>query len=515
MKAFPIEKYLWSGGTIMNNGVAKKSRKVLLKRYTWGLAAGWTLIACALIALDARQEWHQATATALGEAESIIQRDVIFRHWNAKYGPIYAEVEKGIPPNPYLGDSPGRDVTTTTGKVLTQVNPAYMTRLIFELAAEEYGVKGHITSLRPVRPENRPDPWEAVSLRAFEKGREEESAVELINGVSYLRLMKPLITKQECLGCHQKQGYRVGDIRGGISVSVLMEPLRRIARQNIIVNSLSIAFLWMGGLGSILFGSGRLRQAIVQRDKAEQEVVMLNRNLLSRTDELEAANRELETFAASVSHDLRSPLATIGGFNHLIAELPEEKLREKRAKYTGIISLEAVRMEKLIKALIEFSRLSKTGLTRELVSLSRLADEIAAGLKHSAPDRAVTFKIEDGVDVMGDAVLLRAAMQNLLSNAWKFTGRQKEALIEFGAMGRNSEKIFFVRDNGAGFENEQADRVFEAFHRLHSDKEFQGTGIGLATVKRIITRHGGRVWAEGEKGKGAAFYFTVPGSPES
>jgi signal transduction histidine kinase len=385
-----------------------------------------------------------------------------------------------------------------------------MTRLVFELAEEDYGVKGHITSLRPVRPENRPDAWESASLKAFEKGQEEASSVELMNGASYLRLMKPLVTKQECLNCHKKHGYQVGDIRGGISVAVPMEPLRRIARQNIVVNALSITTLWMGGLGVIMFGSGRLKRAIEQRDKAEREIAMLNRDLLSRKEELEAANRELEAFTSTVSHDLRSPLSTIGGFTRLIDKLPGDRPGEKRAKYTGIISQEVERMEKLIKALLDFSRLSKTGLAREPVSLSRLAAEIAAGLKQSAPDRAVTFAIEAGAEVMGDAVLLRAVLQNLLANAWKFTGRQKQALIEFGVMERNDEKIFFVRDNGTGFDNEQAGRIFEAFQRLHSDKEFKGTGIGLATVKRIITRHGGRVWAEGEKGKGAVFYFTIP-----
>jgi signal transduction histidine kinase len=494
----------------MNDAGTRTSRTLLLKRYAWGLAAGWTLVASALIGLNVRHEWRQATETALTQARSIVQRDIIFRHWNVKYGPIYVRVDKGILPNPYLADSPDRDVTTTGGDVLTQVNAAYMTRLVFELAAQHYGVRGHITSLRPVRPENRPDAWESASLRAFEKGREEASSIEAMNGAFYLRLMKPLIMDQDCLSCHRKHGYRAGDIGGGISVAVPMEPLNRIARQNIVVNILSFTVLWIGGLGSIMFGAGRLKRAIEQRETAEREVAALNKQLLSQKEEVEAVNRELEAFAATVSHDLRSPLSTIGGFARLIKELPEEKLGEKRVNYADIISHEAERMETLIRALLDFSRLSKTSLKREPVDLSRVAAEIAVELKQSDPDRTVTFTIESGAAVTGDAVLLRAVMHNLLANAWKFTGRQKEALIEFGVMKRSGEEIFFVRDNGAGFDNEQAGRIFEAFQRLHSNKEFKGTGIGLATVKRIITRHGGRVWAEGEKGKGAAFYFTIP-----
>lgn len=484
--------------------------KLLLKRYAWGLAAGWTLVTFALITLNVRHEWQQAGETALTQARSNVQRDLIYRHWNAKYGPVYVPTSNGIPPNPYLSDVSGRDVVTAGGQVLTQVNPAYMTRLVFELAAEEYGVQGHITSLRPVRPENRPDAWESEALRAFERGSQEISSTVSYYGESYFRLMKPLVTTEECLGCHRKHGYRVGDIRGGISVMVSMEPLHRIARQDIIVSSLSIALLWIGGVGGILMGAVQLRRTMEQRDRAERDVAMLNRNLVAQKQKLETANKELETFASTVSHDLRSPLSTISGFCNIMRELPEDKHLERCARYTGVISREVDRMEKLVRALLEFSRVTRADIKREPVNLSLIAQEIAAELKSAEPDRAVTFTIAEGAKVRGDAVLLRAVMQNLLSNAWKFTGKQVEALVEFGVMRQNGSEIFFVKDNGAGFDSAKADRMFEAFQRLHGDTEFKGTGIGLATVKRIITRHGGRVWAEGVRGKGAAVFFTLP-----
>ena len=498
----------------MNNAAVNISQKKLLKRYVWGLAAGWTFVVAVLIVFSVRHEWQRAAETALTQARGNFQRDVIYRHWNAKYGPIYVRTDKGITPNPYLAGSPGRDVTTTTGEELTQVNPAYMTRLVFELAGSEYGVKGHITSLRPVRPKNSPDAWEATALREFEKGVQETSMVEQLEGAPYLRMMRPLVTEQACLQCHGKQGYKINDIRGGISVAVPMEPLYGIARKNILVNSLNSAFLWLIGLCGIMFGAVQLNRTIAQRDKAEQEVVVLNRNLMRRKEELKAANRELEAFSFTVSHDLRSPLATVGGFSALIQELPPEKHLEKCAKYSGIISQEILRMEKLIEALIDFARLSRTAVRWESVDLSRMAAEIANELKRSAPERSVTFTIEESAKAQGDPALLRVVMQNLLGNAWKYTGKQKDAKIVFGVSKQEGEEVFFVRDNGAGFSAEPADRIFEAFQRLHSDKEFQGTGIGLATVKRIITSHEGRVWAEAAVGKGATFYFTLP-SPES
>ncbi len=486
----------------MSEAVIQHSQKKLLKWYAMGIVGAWTIVAIAIIALDISLERKQAVETAQTHARSDLKRDVIYRQWNAAYGPIYAPISKDIRPNQYL-DMPSRDATTTTGKKLTQINPAYMSRLVFELAGREYGVKGHITSLKPVRPGNRADPWETVALKTFEAGAKEVSSVETLDGSPYLRMMIPLVTQQECLQCHRKQGYRAGDIRGGISVAVPMEPLYGTARRNIIRHSLSIALLWLAGLGGIAFGALRLNRTITQRDKAEGDVVALNQSL-------KAANHELEAFSFTVSHDLRSPLSTVGGFCGLLREVPPEKHGERCAKYSGIIEKEVVRMEKLIDALLEFSRSSRGAIRCEPLDLAGLAAEIAEELKTRFPERSVDFRIAADLVVLGDPPLLRVVMHNLLSNAWKYTGRQQHAEIEFGVTERNGETAYFVKDNGAGFDGERAGDLFEAFKRLHTDKEFQGSGIGLATVKRIIERHGGRVWAEGEVGKGATFYFTIP-----
>ncbi len=497
----------------MSGAAGHLSQKRLLSLYAWGLAAGWTLTVVALIAINIRHERLQAAETALTQARSNFQRDVIYRHWNAKYGPIYAPVKGDISPNPNLADMPGRDVTTTTGQKLTQVNPAYMTRLVFDLAGKEYGVKGHITSLRPVRPESRADAWETAALHEFEGGARERSSVENVDNTLFLRMMKPLVTEQECLQCHAKQGYRIGDIRGGISVAVPMDPLYAIARRNILVSTASMAFLWLVGLGGVFVGARQLNRTITQRDKAEAEVVALNRSLLARKEELKAATRELEAFSFTVSHDLRSPLSTVGGFCSLMQALSPEQHAEKCAKFSGIIAKEVLRMDKLIKALLDFSRLPRAVVKRETVNLGYMAAEIAEDLKQTSPERSAVFTINESAKTQGDPELLRIVLQNLLGNAWKYSAKQPDAAIEFGVTEREGEAVFFVKDNGAGFAADQSGGIFEAFQRLHTDKEFQGTGIGLATVKRIIDRHGGKVWAEGEVGKGAVFYFTVP-APE-
>lgn len=309
----------------------------LLRYYEWSLAAGWTVVIVLLLAVIFLHERSQAVETARTQARSNFQRDVIYRHWNAEAGAVYAPITEKIQPNPYLSDLPDRDLVTTDGRKLTLVNPSYMTRLVFDMAASSYGLKGHITSLRPIRPENRPDAWEERALKAFSTGSQEESTVEKMGTGDYLRLMKPLKTEEECLKCHASQGYRVGEIRGGLSVAVPMEPLLAIARQNFMVTLISFIVLWAIGLAGIIFGAARLRSTIRERDKAEREIVALNEELLERTQELETANRELDAFCGAVSHDLRTPLTVVGGYCDLLQKTPAEKHLESCGQYTEII----------------------------------------------------------------------------------------------------------------------------------------------------------------------------------
>ncbi len=236
----------------------------------------------------------------------------------------------------------------------------------------------------------------------------------------------------------------------------------------------------------------------------------LERRVIERTTQLEAANKELEAFSYSVSHDLRAPLRSIDGFSRTLLEDYADRLDAQGANYLQRVRAASQRMAQLIDDLLELSRLTRAELRWAPVSLSALALAVAEELRHNHPERAVEFVIAEGLTAEGDARLLRIALENLLGNAWKFTAKRPQARIEFGAARRNGETIYVVRDNGAGFDMEYADKLFGAFQRLHSTAEFPGTGIGLATVQRIIHRHGGRLWAEGAVEQGAAFYFTLP-----
>lgn len=265
--------------------------------------------------------------------------------------------------------------------------------------------------------------------------------------------------------------------------------------------------------GAIL-GAVTVFSDVTARKRAEQEVRSLNAELeqrvIDRTLKLETANKELEAFGYSVSHDLRAPLRSIEGYSRLLHEDYAAKLDEE-----GRVSLEKIRgcarrMTQLIDDMMQLSKVTLTELRRGAVNLSALASLVCDDLRKGDPHRSVELIIEPNLIVQADEDLMRIVLENLLGNAWKFTGRQLESKIEFGRMTHDGVQACFVRDNGAGFDARFTHKLFQAFQRLHTTSEFPGTGIGLATVQRVIQRHGGRVWAEGQNGRGAAFFFTLP-----
>jgi signal transduction histidine kinase len=290
---------------------------------------------------------------------------------------------------------------------------------------------------------------------------------------------------------------------------------------------LEFRFVGTGSANGWLLGRGRLYrddegrpirlegvgfEVTVQRC-AQQELVRLNRELerqlVERTAQLEAVNKEFEAFCYSVSHDLRAPLRSIRGFNEVLLERYTEKIDEKGREFLRRASESSRLMNDLIESLLKLSRVSRCEMSRRPVDLSKLAQGIAEELSASDASRTVQIEIMPGLETVGDEHLLRIVLENLLRNAWKFTARCLRPLIHFGFVPA-PKAAFFVRDNGVGFDPAYADRLFGVFQKLHSSREFPGAGVGLTCVQRIITRHHGGVWATGEVDRGATFYFSLP-----
>jgi signal transduction histidine kinase len=260
----------------------------------------------------------------------------------------------------------------------------------------------------------------------------------------------------------------------------------------------------------------RLQQEILERIKAEGKVSALNGELAEKVEglnvantTLNAVNKELEAFSYSVSHDLRAPLRSIDGFSQALLDFYNDKLDDTGKDYLARIRNNSQRMAQLIDDMLQLSRLTRDELHVEDINLSRIAEELSQELQTQQPDRHVECVIQPDMQTRADEHLMQALLQNLLANAWKFTSTHETAKIEFGSLLQEEKTVYYVRDDGAGFEMEFVHKLFGAFQRLHHMNEFPGTGIGLATAQRIIHRHGGQIWAEGAVNKGATFFFTV------
>ena len=605
-------------------------------------ALAWTVVMAGLLIWYMAGSDQQTLAIAHREAAAYIAKDNALRAWVTSHGGVYVPPTERTPPNPYLDGVPDRDVETPSGKKLTLMNSAYVLRQLHAHFAGPFGEKGRLTSLRPLNPINAPDAWERSALLRFEEGAREVSAVSDLGGVPHLRVMQPLFVEQSCLKCHGGQDYKVGDVRGGITVSLSLEPFYAasgrtqrnlmtgygagwligligigfVARQNrrreierkmaedILRDSESslaeaqrIAHVgnWELDLASngltwsaeifrifeidpqqfgasyeaflaaihpddramvnqaytdsvanrtpydivhrLLMKDGRIKYVnercetyygpdgkalrslgtvhdITERQRNEEKVRALNQELeervTKRTAELENANKELEAFAFSVSHDLRAPLRAIDGFSQILVEDYERELDPEARRLLGVVRQNTTRMTKLIDDILSFSRASRRDMEKTEIDIGALALSVFEELRAAAPGRTLRLELGDLTPARGDQAMMRQIFTNLISNAIKFTGPRAEALIEVGGVVGADENEYYIRDNGVGFDMQYVGKLFGVFQRLHTAEEFEGTGIGLAIVKRIVTRHGGRIWAESKLGEGTTIHFTLP-----
>ncbi len=326
---------------MQSNKATKHSDPPRIWRYGICFIVVWSLFIFGSLSWKFRTEKEGTMKAAKIEARSAFEKDVLFRRWNAAHGGLYVPITKDTMPNPYL-DVPGREIQTLSGVTLTKINPAYMTRQVYEIAMRTQGVQGHITSLNPIRPQNAPDEWETEALKTFEKGSEEVSSMEIINNQEYLRLMRPLETEKSCLKCHAKQGYKVGDIRGGISVAVPLKHLVAVEKANFITFSIIDGLLWILGVIGIILSMFLLHRQISFRLQAEAK--------LRKGEKLEG----IIEMAGAVCHDMNQPLQIISGYSELLMMT----IKEKDPNHAKIKKIKAQtdRMGKITKKLMKITR---------------------------------------------------------------------------------------------------------------------------------------------------------------
>ena len=480
-----------------------------LRKYGLVLA-GWSVLVAASLAWNLYHEGKNTLNTAIAAARANVNKDIIFRKWVASHGGVYVPPSERTPPNPYL-KLPDRDVATTTGKTLTLMNPAYALREMQGGFSDEYGTHNHITSLKPLNPGNAADAWEAGVLARFERDKREFTEVQQIGGQPYLRMMRPFIVEPDCLKCHAQQGYKPGDIRGGISTSVPMKTYLVHERERGAELALSHGAIWVIGLAGLGFfyrreyrldfESKKLANILLERKKAQELA--------------EESNKAKSVFLSNMSHELRTPLNAILGFSDMMRN--DADISAKQRETLDIINRSGEHLLKLINDVLDMSKIEAGGIVIETdaFDLGDMVRDITDMMHLRAEEKGLRLLLDQSSDfprfIRADAAKLRQVFINLVGNAIKFT-RQGAVILRLNAQpaGELSLLNIEVEDSGSGIATGDLTRIFEPFVQVGKQAAQKGTGLGLAIARKFVELMGGRITVESTLGKGSIFRVEVP-----
>lgn len=465
-------------------------------------AVAWTAVCVLFIIWFLRRENQRIRDDACINATVQMQRDILFRDWIAWHGGVYVPRTPATPPNPYL-TTPERDVTTISGKQLTLVNPAYMNRQLLEFQKknpELYSTR--LTSLNPLRPENAPEPWERRALEAMQSGSKNFSAVEEIDGKSFLCVMLPLWTQQDCLKCHGSQGYKEGDLRGGMSTKISMAPISEMSAKRKMETWPLLIALWMLGLVGIACRSVALHRTQTELHRAKESAV--------------ACERVKSDFLANLSHEVRTPMNGVVGLTDM---LMGTVLDERQKKYVRTIQNCGRSLQILLDDVLDIAELDAGAITlhQDEIHLHEMLDELKLMFQPLAESKGLSIAttIQEGIppSVYEDRVRLRQILVNLVGNALKFTHQGGVGIhILTQKREEHQELIWEIRDTGIGMESSVLDKIFHPFSRAayQSSRHYEGVGLGLTIAQRLTEKMGGKISVESSVGSGSVFRVVLP-----
>jgi signal transduction histidine kinase/ActR/RegA family two-component response regulator len=481
-----------------------------VRRWTFLILVCWTCISIFFVEYTFHLLEESTLAQVHTKAQEAFNKDQSFRFWATMHGGVYVPITETTPPNKYLSQVEERDITTSSGRELTLMNPAYMVRQLNDTFGSLYGAQGHITSLNPLRPENAPDDWERAALLKFENGVGEVYEIQNKGGERFARLMQPMEVTPGCLKCHAHQGYNVGDVRGGVSVSVPMAPFLAAQADLEFKSGLVVSGLWFFGVCLVLFGASLLARNFRERD-------ILTRNLETAKTNAESANSAKSVFLANMSHEIRTPLNGIMGMLQLFQSTP---LTEEQSEYVDAALQSSQRLTFLLSDILDLSMIEQGVLTfrHEPVEIASLVDSIrnlfTVAAKQTGIDLVLSVDPDVPQHIMSDPTRLQQLLTNLVGNAMKFTPEGRVQLtihnLKQSPPGQ-CRLLFVVGDTGEGIPDDKITHIFSPFAQASEGytRNYQGAGLGLAICSRLVDAIGGSISVSSELGQGTEVYCSL------